>query len=112
MSNRSSPKRHARATGSIAARRIAFMPCVSETFRPNSTRSSNANVAVTSWRSGGRSSWAPAPRFVPDDDRGAAGGGDSRDRGVEEREVVEVDVEVHDGFAAGREQARRASAAP
>ena len=64
VSNRSLPKRHRRAIGATAARRIAFMPWVSETRSPNRPGGTGEPGGHELARAG-RSSCAPAPRFEP-----------------------------------------------
>ena len=102
VSKRSWPKRQRAATGSTAARRIAFMPCVSETCRPKPTRS----IVLRTSRSRSLRSAVPRDRRRlrrASSRRRSPGRSASRtavDRGVEEVEVEEVGVEVDDDLAA------------
>jgi len=88
----------------MASRRIAFTPWVSDTDRPNPYRSSDENTLVTSRRCQLRVSSEPAERLEPTNHRRSVGRLDERDGPVEEPEIAEVDVEVHDHVADRRQQ--------
>ncbi len=96
VSNRSSPDAQACARGTTVERRSAFMPWVSETRRPNPTRSSVEKVAVTARRVQGRRSSDVGGTLRRDDhgERGVIIEGHKRS--VEELEREVVDVEGHD----------------
>ena len=106
VSNRSLPKRHAARSASTAARSIAFIPCVSETRRPNSTRSSEREPGGHELAQGRPVVARAGAALRPDDDRGTVGAVDPLDRDVEEAEVVVVDVEVDDDDGRAHAQTR------
>ena len=105
MSNRSWPEKQIWANGSTAARRIAFMPCVSETFRPNTIRKSVLNTSRRELAQRVTGVGGARGALRTHDDRGAALGEHFGDCRVEEVEIEVVGVEVDDGITAGGEQA-------
>ena len=112
VSKRSVPLRHRRTMGSTVARRIAFIPWVSDTWSPKPTRSTDEKPAVMARRGHGRVSFVPGARFEPTTMAGPPGCREGRQDPVDEAGVVVVDVEHHHDGPGGGEDALRASPAP